>query len=40
VVTMLLAELAAMALDGRLDDGKSIIAILRAQRLLDIEGLP
>jgi hypothetical protein len=29
-----LAELAAMALDGRLDDAKSVVGILRATRHL------
>lgn len=38
VTTMPLADLAAMALDGRLEDGKSVIAVLRAQRLLATEG--
>lgn len=32
--TMPLAELVEMALDGRLEDGKSVIAILRAARYL------
>jgi hypothetical protein len=30
-----LDKLAAMALDGRLEDGKSVVAILRAARYLD-----
>ncbi|MEZ4515444.1 MAG: NUDIX hydrolase [Chloroflexota bacterium] len=35
VETMPLAELVDMALDGRLDDAKSIIAVLRAARYLE-----
>jgi ADP-ribose pyrophosphatase len=37
LLTMPLEELAAMALDGRLEDGKSIIALLRAARHLSAE---
>jgi hypothetical protein len=34
VMTMPLDDLVAMALDGRLEDGKSVIALVRAARYL------
>lgn len=39
VETWPLAELAAMALDGRLEDAKSVVALLRAARELALQNL-
>lgn len=40
VETWSLAELAQMALDGRLEDGKSVVAVLRATHYLGDQRLP